>query len=144
MDKQNNLTEKQDNDNKSAILQCVSQFNTWPNLSQSFPLTLSNAATVDSIMLHCTLCHTVLEHDYVHGNCHTLANVIMVDAIGYCEQCNCMHVFHGRVKPHKQSFALEMMTNNQWTRYEYTPTPQGIFGLLGAFFRKIGEMFKKQ
>lgn len=93
---------------ESERARCLDTFNTCDELQASFPLTLSNGVRVPTPRGVCSGCEEEIEHGMVHGRVSwPIPNVAVIEAAGYCAQCQRMTQLYFRVRASETTFRAE-------------------------------------
>ena len=93
---------------ESERARCLETFNTCGELQSSFPLTLPNGVRVPAPRGVCSGCEAVIEQGMVHGRvCWPIPAVAVIEAAGYCKQCQRMTQLYVRVRPSGRTYRAE-------------------------------------
>ncbi len=111
---------------KAEMVRCVDTFNTTPPLRASFPVTLSNGASVNAVRGVCSRCSQEIAPADVHGRVSwPIATVAVVDAAGLCRPCSTLTQLYVRLRPAGATYRAELPRpdGRGWVTVQALPLP---------------------
>ena len=111
---------------EAEMARCIETFNTMPPLRVSFPVTLSNGASVHTVRGVCSKCSQDIATDDVHGRVTwPIATVAVVAAAGLCRACSTMTQLYLRLRPTGTTYRAEAprLDGRGWIAVQAPPQP---------------------
>jgi hypothetical protein len=105
-----------------------------PSIASQLPIKFDNDSSWDTIAGQCSMCEQDIPDEHLRGNIsRPFDNVAVMDAVGWCGECQAWTPFHYRI--HNDLAVTGLGRDGKWGRWE--PPPPDAWQRAKTFLQKV-------